>query len=150
MNTPTPTILLVEDDANDVLLLQRALRKSNLKSHMQVASDGELATSYLCGEGDFADRATYPLPSLVVLDLKLPRKSGLEVLEWIRQQKRPLNLLPVVILTSSRQARDIDKAYELGANFYHVKPGEFDRLLDIVKSLDTYWFFLNETPHLPK
>jgi CheY-like chemotaxis protein len=141
------TILLVEDDPNDVLLIQRAFRKAKLTDAIQVARDGEEAVNYLAGHGAYADRNRYPLPVLVLLDLKLPRKSGFEVLEWIRVQPG-LRRLPVVVLTSSAEMLDINRAYDLGTNSYLVKPVSFDALLDMVKKLGVYWLILNEKPEI--
>lgn len=146
-NIANYTILLVEDDPNDVFLMQRAFRKANLANPIQVVQDGESAVLYLEGQEQYSDRALYPLPSLMLLDLKLPRRSGLEVLEWLRQQPK-LRRLPVVVLTSSREHVDVNRAYELGANSYLVKPVAFDGLLNMVKSLNQYWLIVNENPHL--
>jgi CheY-like chemotaxis protein len=136
-------VLLVEDDANDVFLMQRAFKKAGIPNPIYVAGDGEDAVSYLAGHGEFADRSRHPMPLLVLLDLKLPRKNGIEVLEWIRKQ-HPLRRLPVVVLTSSREPRDVDRAYDAGANSYLVKPLGFESLLDLVHSLNAYWLVHNE------
>jgi CheY-like chemotaxis protein len=148
MRSQQGTILLVEDDANDVLLVQRAFRKLNVVHPIQVVNDGEQATAYLLGEGQFANRDQYPFPVLMLLDLKLPRKAGLEVLAWLRSQTTVIRRLPVVVLTSSKQAVDINRAYDLGANSYLVKPGEFEGLLQLVKNVDQYWFNLTEKPEI--
>ena len=148
MNPVHYTILLVEDDANDVLLIQRAFRNAKLRNPVQVVPHGEEAVAYLAGHGPYADRERYPVPALILLDLKLPRMSGLEVLAWLRQQ-RGLRRLPVVMLTSSRERVDINRAYDLGANSYLVKPVAFDALLDMVKTVDRYWMDLNEKPEVP-
>lgn len=138
-------ILLVEDEADDILLIQRALSTANLVNPLRIVRDGEEAIAYLSGLGDFADRARYPLPSLLLLDLKLPRKSGLEVLEWVRQS--PVHkLLPVVILTSSAHSEDMRRAYALGVNSYLIKPVGFDGLLEMVKGIGMYWMILNKGP----
>jgi len=139
------TILLVEDDPNDIFLIQRAFRRINLANPIQVVQDGEAAVLYLSGQETYADRDRYPFPILVLLDLKLPRRSGLEVLEWLRQQPK-LKRLPVVVLTSSRENSDLNRAYDLGANSYLVKPVAFDGLLEMVRSLNQYWLILNEKP----
>lgn len=139
------TILLVEDDPNDVFLIQRAFRRINLANPIQVVQDGEAAVLYLSGQDPYVDRDRYPFPILVLLDLKLPRRSGLEVLEWLRQQPK-LKRLPVVVLTSSRENSDLNRAYDLGANSYLVKPVAFDGLLEMVRSLNQYWLILNEKP----
>ena len=145
--TGHPLILLVEDDPNDALLVQRAFRKANVSNVLQVVRDGEEAVAYLKGEKPFSDRQQFPLPGVILQDLKLPRKSGLEVLAWLRGQPG-LRRLPVVMLTSSRQSSDINRAYELGANSYLVKPVAFDALVEMIKTLDVYWFVLNEKPRL--
>lgn len=140
-------ILLVEDDANDVFLMQRAFRKVELPNPLHVVGDGDEAVDYLGGTGRYADRSAHPLPALVLLDLKLPRKGGLEVLEWLRKQPS-LKRLPVVVLTSSKEPGDVNRAYDLGANSYLVKPLGFDSLLDLVRSLNLYWLNLNEKAEL--
>jgi CheY-like chemotaxis protein len=139
------TILLVEDDPNDILLIQRALYKANVKHPVQVLKDGEEAVLYLGGKQMYADRDRYPLPMLMLLDLKLPRKSGFEVLRWLRQEPG-LKLLPVVVLTSSAENSDIQQAYNLGANSYLVKPVGFDGLLEMIKQINLYWLGLNKKP----
>jgi CheY-like chemotaxis protein len=140
-------ILLAEDDPNDVLLIQRAFQRNHVANPVQVVRDGDEALAYLSGQAPFADRERHPLPVLMLMDLKMPRKSGLEVLEWVRQQPG-LKRLPIIVLTSSNQSPDINRAYELGANSYLVKPAGFDSLLDLVKNLDMYWLILNEKPEL--
>ena len=138
-------MLLVEDDPNDILLIQRAFAKACLVNPLKVVRDGEEALNYLSGTGDFADRGRYPLPSLILLDLKLPRKSGLEILQWLRQQP-VLKHIPVIVLTSSKESSDVSRAYDLGANSYLVKPVGFEGLLELVKSIGMYWMILNKTP----
>ena len=147
MSSREYAVLLAEDDANDVLLIQRAFQKTNIANPLRVVRDGEEALAYLSGQEPYADRDRHPLPVLLLLDLKLPRKSGFEVLQWLRQQSR-LKRLPVVVLTSSNQNPDINKAFDLGANSYLVKPGGLDSLLELVKNLDMYWLILNEKPEL--
>jgi CheY-like chemotaxis protein len=140
-------ILLVEDNPQDVLLIQRAFRKANLSVPLQVVGDGEAAVQYLSGQEPYGDRSCYPLPLLILLDLKLPRKSGTEVLAWLQQQP-VLKRLPVVVLTSSREYADINNVYDLGANAYMVKPVAFDNLVDIVKTLNMHWLIFNEKPQV--
>ena len=147
MNVALPTLLLAEDDPNDVMLFRRAMEKSKMANPLQIAKDGEVAIAYLSGEGIYADRNLYPLPAIMLLDLKLPRKSGLEVLEWLRDQPG-INRLPVVVMTSSKESTDVSRAYDLGANSYLVKPVSFDTLLEMVKVLGLYWFILNEKPDI--
>lgn len=141
------SILLVEDDSNDVLLVRRAFRKANIKVLINIVSDGEEAITYLTHQPPYDDPAKYPLPSLVLLDLKLPRITGLELLEWCRQQPQFKRLL-VVVLTSSQENPDINKAYDLGANSYLIKPVQFDDLITLMKNVHTYWLQLNTTPSI--
>ena len=147
MSPQESVILLAEDDPNDVLLIQRAFHRTLVANPVQVVRDGEEALAYLKGEDPFSDRERHPLPVLMLMDLKMPRKTGLEVLEWVRQQPG-LKRLPIIVLTSSNQSPDINRAYELGANSYLVKPAGFDSLLELVKNLDMYWLILNEKPEL--
>lgn len=140
-------ILLVEDDANDVFLLRRAFTKAGIESGLHTVGDGEEAVAYLAGDGKFSDRDQHPLPQLVLLDLKLPRRSGLEVLEWVRARPE-LRRIPVIVLTSSRESRDVNRAYDLGANSYLVKPVSFEDLLSLTQALDRYWVAWNEGPEL--
>lgn len=141
-------ILLVEDEPNDVFLIERAFRKCDAQHVLYSVGDGEQAIAYLSGIREFEDRSKYPIPSVVLLDLKLPKRSGLEVLAWLRTRNDSMRRLPVVILTSSKQTSDINRAYELGANSYLVKPVAFDGLLDLVKAFNGYWTRFNERPDL--
>jgi CheY-like chemotaxis protein len=125
-------ILLVEDDVNDVFFFERAVKKAGVPRGVQVARDGQEAVVYLSGEGEFADRKKYPLPCLVVLDLNMPNKNGFEVLEWLRQTSA-LDRLPAVILTSSQAEKDRQRAYDLGAKAYYVKPSDPAQLVEILK-----------------
>lgn len=138
MTTAASTVLLVEDDPNDVFFMRRAFQKAELPYPLQDVSDGEKATAYLSGEPPYTDRQQFPLPRLLLLDLKLPRKSGFEVLEWVRGQPS-LESLPVVILTSSSVPEDIAKAQMLKANQYLVKPTSPTELIAIVKTLAQTW-----------
>ena len=139
------TILLVEDNGDDVLLIRRAFRQAGAAAALRVVGDGDAAVAYLQGSGAFADRTAHPLPRLVLLDLKLPRRSGLEVLQWLRAEPA-LRTLLVVVLTSSGERADVDRAYALGANSYLVKPVDYDNLLRMAAALDLYWMRLNEPP----
>lgn len=145
MTTARTTILLVEDNETDVLLIQRAFGKAKLANPVHVVTDGDAAVAYLNGDGEYADRERFPLPLLILLDLKLPRRSGLEVLEWLRGQET-LRRTPVVMLTSSQQSRDVNAAYDFGVNSYLVKPVEFDALFELLKTVKLYWIMLNEPP----
>lgn len=147
MHAPNGTVLLVEDDENDRLLIERAFDKGRIANPIKAVTNGEDAVAYLAGTGEFANREQFPLPVLMLLDLKLPRKSGLEVLAWVREQAG-LKRLPVVVLTSSRETSDINRAYDLGANSYLVKPVGFENLFELAKSLNLYWLMLNEEPNL--
>jgi CheY-like chemotaxis protein len=147
MTTIAPTILIVEDNPTDVMLIRRAFAKANIGNPLQFVRDGDAAVHYLAGDEAYADRDMYPLPALVLLDLKLPRRSGLEVLQWLRSTS-PLRRLPVVVLTSSKQSQDINRAYEFGANSYLVKPVEFDDLKKMVDKVHIYWMQLNTKPNL--
>ena len=140
-------VLLVEDDPDDVFFLENAFEQTGMAGALRVARDGQEAVSYLLGQDAFADRRLYPRPSVVLLDLKLPRKSGLEVLQW-RQGQPSLKSLPVVVLTSSQSNSDIAKAYELGANSYLVKPIDSQAQLEMVKAIRLYWIGLNKVPDL--
>lgn len=148
MNSANTTILLAEDDPNDVFLMQRAFKKAGLASKLQVVANGEQALAYLNGVNGYADRTQFPLPSLILLDLKMPRRSGLEVLGWIRAQPNHLKRIPVVMLTSSKQSSDVNLAYELGANSYLVKPVTFEKLQELVEALGHFWLQLSEPPEL--
>lgn len=141
------TILLVEDDPNDVVLIRRALRNAKIANPLREVADGDEAIAYLSGADGYSDRDANPLPVLVLLDLKLPRRDGFEVLRWIRAQPG-LRRLPVVVLTSSREAADVNRAYDEGANSYLVKPVAFDALLELVRRVDEFWLYLSEKPEL--
>ena len=137
-------ILLVEDEENDVFFFQRAMSKAGIMSPVPVARDGQQAIDYLKGMGKFARRAEFPLPELILLDLKLPFVMGLDVLKWIRQES---GLAPiVVILSSSREEADIAAAYRLGANAYLVKPADPGDLGDMVRAINDFWLTQNEPP----
>lgn len=138
-------ILLVEDNPQDEMLILRALKKSNLANQVDVMRDGQQALDYLFTTGDFADRAGNPLPTVMLLDIGLPRLSGLEVLARLRADPRT-ELLPVVILTSSDEERDRLKSYESGANSFVRKPLDFAEFAETVARLGIYWLATNEAP----
>jgi CheY-like chemotaxis protein len=140
----TGTILLVEDDENDVFLMQRALNKAAVLNPVHVANDGQEAINYFEGAGRFANRKEFPLPCLVLLDLKLPYVMGLDVLKWIRQ--RPELATIVIVLSSSAAKADIATAYRLGANGFLVKPTGANQLLDMVKAIKDFWLTQNTPP----
>ncbi len=138
-------ILLVEDNPDDELLALRALRKNNILSVVVVARDGVEALDYLFATGEYAGRDLSVMPQLILLDLKLPRIDGLEVLRRLRADERT-RLLPVVILTSSREMKDLLDGYGLGANSYVRKPVNFEQFVRAVEQLKLYWLSLNEAP----
>ncbi len=137
-NTPF-TVLLVEDDLNDIFLVKRAFKKARLQNPLNVVTDGQEAIHYLRGVGKYADRETYPLPTLIVMDIKMPRRTGFEVLEWVKGQGRPLRRIPIVIVSSSDNPSDINQAYELGANAYMVKPMDYRAVEHLFQSITHYW-----------
>jgi len=139
------TILLVEDDPNDILLMQRAFNKARLANPLEVVTDGEEAIAYLSGEGRFADRNRYPVPLMLLLDLKMPRRNGFEVLEWLKEHPE-FNQIPVVVLTSSDQQPDVEKAFRLGARSYLTKPGRLEDLVSLMMRLQGYWLLLDRKP----
>jgi CheY-like chemotaxis protein len=139
------TILLADDSDDDVLLMKRAFRVAKNAANLQIVNDGEELVSYLSGEGRFSDRLVYPVPALLLLDLKMPRRSGFEVLDWLREQPE-LKRLVVVVLTSSMAQADVNRAFDLGANSYMVKPSEFRELTEMLSRLDSYWFKDNCLP----
>ena len=136
-------ILLVEDNPDDEKLTLRALKKNNISNEVVVAHDGVEALDYLFGTGAHAGRDTSALPTVVLLDLKLPRVDGLEVLRRVREDERT-KLLPVVVLTSSKEEQDLVKSYRLGANSYVRKPVDFTQFIEAVRQLGLYWLVLNE------
>ena len=140
-------ILQVEDDPNDVVLLQHAMTKAGVANPIQVATDGRQAIDYLKGYGKFSDREKYPLPCLVLLDLKLPYVMGLEVLKWIREQ--PGLVMVVLLLTASAEDSDITTAYRLGANAFLTKPSKASKLEDMARAIKDFWLTHNTLPEEP-
>ena len=138
MNEIDYTILLVEDDDNDATLLKLAFKHNKITSRVQWVKDGAEAMDYLNGKGDYARRDAYPFPDVMILDLKMPRMNGLELLEWIGNNSH-YRIIPTIVMTSSRQDPDIEKAYELGANTYMIKPSSFDELVEMAGKIHAYW-----------
>ena len=132
-------LLLIEDDENDVLFFERAVRKASAPFAVHVLRDGAAAIEYFRGEREFADRNKHPLPCLTFLDLNLPLKHGLEVLKSLRENSE-IERTPVIVLTSSLADQDIREAYNLGANSYVAKPASADRLVDILLEVQAHWF----------
>lgn len=138
-------ILLVEDNEDDIELTKRALKKNNIANELVVVRDGQEAIDYLFGAGEYAGRDAADRPAVVLLDLKLPKITGLDVLKRLRGDDRT-RLTPVVVLTSSKEEKDLMESYNLGANSYIRKPVDFDQFLGAVQQLGLYWLILNEQP----
>jgi DNA-binding response OmpR family regulator len=145
---PLTPVLLVEDDPTDYRLIQRAFSKLSDGFEMFRLTNGDEVIDYLSGDGPYENRSSYPIPAILLLDLKLPRRSGFEVLQWLRRQASGLKRLPVIILTSSRHSADINRAYDLGANSYLVKPDTGIQLDELAAQFRTYWLRMNEFPSL--
>jgi len=142
-------ILIAEDREDDVLLIKRSLQRAHVLNPLQIVRNGEETIAYLQGEGKFANRDEYPLPSLLLLDLKMPRTDGFETLRWIRQQPA-LKALRVIVLTSSEDIRDVNHAYQLGANSFLVKPMDFENFVEISKFLHNYWLRTDQAPAISR
>lgn len=132
------TVLIVEDDFDDALILKTALKREGMENSVQVVSSGLEAMDYICAKGKFADRSKFPFPSVVFTDLKMPRMGGFEVLEWLRNHPDTAGI-PVIILTSSRMDKEIRRAYQMGANAYLVKPSSIEDLQKMVKTAFEFW-----------
>jgi CheY-like chemotaxis protein len=142
-----PTILLVEDNASDVALLKRGFDKAGVLNPIVRLKDGNDALAYLAGVGPYADRNEFPLPALILLDLKMPGMTGLQLLQWMRGQ-RDVRRIPVVVLTSSEDRMTVNAAYDAGANSYLLKPGDPSEIGNLVEAIQTYWIELNHSPQL--
>lgn len=147
MLTGSTPILLVDDSPDDVMLMERALAKANITGPVHVVRDGVEAMDYLTRRGQYADAVKWPFPVLILLDLKMPRMNGLELLAWIRQQPQ-LKRQWVVILSHSQEISDINMAYELGANSYLVKPNQLNALIEKMDLVRRYWLMLCERPEV--
>src|SRR6185503_466141 len=139
------TILVVEDDSNDLFFLKRAFSAVQAKCQMQAVGDGAEAIDYLRGVDDYSDRGRFPVPALILMDLKMPRMDGFEFLEWIRREPG-LRLIPVVVFSSSNLPKDVKRAYDLGANSFVVKVQDNTALPDTLRCLASYWLEICETP----
>lgn len=136
-------ILIAEDDENDICLIRRAFHQASFDNPLRFVRNGDQAVAYLQRQGSFVDRTQNPWPALILLDIKMPRQGGFQVLAWIREQPE-FNTLPVVMLTSSQESADINKAYALGANSYLVKPASFARLVEMMTRLKEYCSFTKQ------
>src|ERR1044072_6129078 len=148
MNNIEP-ILLVEDGEDDIFLVLRAFELAKLANPWHVVRNGEQAIAYLKGEGPYGDPEKCPLPTLVLLDLRMPGKNGFEVLEWIRQQPG-LSTLRVVVMTTSADSRDVNRAYQLGANSFLVKPMDFEEFMNMTLSLSGHWLWMSQAPEISR
>ena len=144
-----PVILLAEDREDEVLLVKHAFAKANVTALLHVVQDGEEAIAYLKGDGRFSNRAEYPLPDLMLLDLKMPRVDGFEVLRWIKQQPS-LSSLRVLVLTSSDALRDVNQAYQLGASSFLVKPHDFQDFTGLGKIIEDFWLHRTKLPEISR
>jgi CheY-like chemotaxis protein len=149
MKVERPITLVVEDDDADFQLLQAAVRRTPGDVQIHRVDDGEAAVAYLAGENDFSDRSRFPLPHLVLMDIKLPRRSGLEVLQWLRQQPG-ICRMPVIMFTSSRHSVDVNRAYDYGASAYFSKPETMKELTEMLGALKHVWSRWIEFPSLEK
>jgi CheY-like chemotaxis protein len=141
-------ILLAEDSDDDIFLMERAFKKAKLTNPLKIVSDGEQALAYLKGEGIYADRDKYPFPSLLLLDIKMPKMNGLEVLSAIRKDPG-LRRLVVIFLTASNLDQDVNTAFDLQANSYLVKPSDTDGMVATLDKVRDYWLRINQYPHCP-
>src|ERR1043166_512878 len=145
MSGENSTILVVEDEHNDVFFLEYAFQTAGITNPLQAVEDGQQAIDYLAGKGKYADRSKYPLPCLILLDIKMPVKTGFDVLRWIQRQPA-LQAISVLVLPSSRERNDVNLAYQLGARSYLVKPLSISERLELAKVIKCYWLELNEFP----
>jgi CheY-like chemotaxis protein len=143
------TVLLVEDEPNDIFFMKLAFEEVGILNPLQVVNNGKDAMNYLGGEGEYADREKFPMPCIVLLDLNLPWVMGLDVLKWVREQSG-MKTLVVIILSSSQLAPDIERAYQLGANAYLVKPSTPPELRELVAGVKQFWLKLNHGPAVPR
>jgi CheY-like chemotaxis protein len=138
-------ILVAEDDENDVAFLRRAFAQAEVAVPFQIVSDGQAAIDYLSGAGQYSDRSQHPLPGVLLLDLKMPRKSGLEVLQWVKSQST-LRALPVIMLTSSVDPSEMSTAYRIGTSAFVTKPSGTSERLELAKAIKGFWLRFNQLP----
>lgn len=148
MRAERRAILLVEDSPDDRFLFQKAWAEAGIENTLQMLEDGLQACDYLAGAGKYADRASFPLPALILLDIKMPGKSGLEVLEWLRGREASRRI-PVIMLSASTFPKDVDEAYRLGASSFVIKPSSVEELIELAAALKSYWLRFNEFAENP-
>lgn len=141
--TDSPVILLAEDREDDVIIIRKAFARTSFPCHLNVVRDGEQAVAYLEGAAPYEDRSRYPFPAVLLLDLKMPRKDGFEVLDWIRARPE-FSSLRVVVLTSSKETSDINEAYDRGANSFLVKPAAFENYAELAEFINGFWLQCNQ------
>ena len=139
------SILIAEDDPNDVMLLEMAIRKNGITNPVNVVRDGEEAVEYLEGKGQYGDRHKFPFPNVIITDVKMPRRNGMEVVEWVRHHPK-CSIIPIVMLSGSRIENDVVKAYKLGANSYFTKPTTLDELTELIRLAFDYWIRCEQPP----
>jgi CheY-like chemotaxis protein len=142
-----PTLLIVEDNEDDIFFVERIFKQIGARCELRFARDGMEAIEYLSGQGAFKDRAKYPTPTIILMDLKMPRRNGFEVLEWMHNQPE-IKLIPTIVVTSSTLQEDVTRAYRLGANAVMNKPVDKDSLLQMLKSFHIYWTDFVEMPEV--
>jgi CheY-like chemotaxis protein len=142
-----PTLLIVEDNEDDIFFVERIFKQIGARCELRFARDGIEAIEYLSGHGGFKDRAKYPMPTIILMDLKMPRRNGFEVLEWMHNQPE-IKLIPTIVVTSSTLQEDVTRAYRLGANAVMNKPVDKDSLLQMLKSFHIYWTDFVEMPEV--
>jgi CheY-like chemotaxis protein len=147
MTKDRPTLLIVEDNEDDIFFVERIFRQIGARCELRFARDGIEAIDYLSGKGAFHDRTKYPMPTIILMDLKMPRRNGFEVLEWMHNQPE-IRLIPTIVVTSSTLQEDVTKAYRLGANAVMNKPVDKDSLLQMLKSFHIYWTDFVEMPEV--
>ena len=142
-----PTLLIVEDSEDDIFFIERIFKQLNARCELRFVRDGVEAVDYLAGKHNFKDRAQYPVPTIILMDLKMPRMNGFEVLEWMQTQPE-IKLIPTIVVTSSTLQEDVTKAYRLGANAVMNKPVDKDSLLQMLRSFHVYWTDFVEMPEV--
>lgn len=145
--TEQQTILLVDDSENDLVLMKTAFRKADFTTPLQIVHNGEEAIAYLSGQGQYSNRIQFPLPAVILLDLNMPMKNGFDVLDWLRSKPSLHKRIPTIVLTASARPEDLERAFDLGANSYLVKPGALEDLIAMIRCLRD-WLRINHFPPL--